>query len=244
MVKIFYFYKEMDEKLIKELNRDFKQLSPEGIIDYFFKKYPNKVALASSLGLEDQILTKMLVSKNFGNHIFTLETGRLFPETYDLIERTNQKYSIKLKIYFPDNKLVEQMVNKKGINLFYESIENRKLCCHVRKIVPLKRAFKNLDVWICGLRKEQSITRKDIDLVEWDEANGLIKINPLIKWTIKDVWEYIEQHNIPFNPLHKKGFPSIGCQPCTRALLEGEDIRAGRWWWENPNQRECGLHNR
>jgi phosphoadenosine phosphosulfate reductase len=136
------------------------------------------------------------------------------------------------------------MVNEKGINLFFQSVENRKQCCHIRKIEPLKRAFSGLDVWICGLRREQSTTRTQNEMVECDEANGLIKLNPLIDWTEQQVWDYIKEHNVPYNVLHDKGFPSIGCQPCTRAIFPGEDVRAGRWWWENPETKECGLHNR
>lgn len=145
---------------------------------------------------------------------------------------------------FPDKDMVEQMVNEKGINLFYDSIENRRRCCHVRKIEPLQRAFKGLDAWICGLRRGQSVTRKDDQLVEWDATNGLLKVNPLIEWTDDEVWAFIKKNHIPYNKLHDEGFASIGCQPCTRAILPGEDIRAGRWWWENPNTRECGLHKK
>jgi phosphoadenosine phosphosulfate reductase len=136
------------------------------------------------------------------------------------------------------------MVNSKGINLFYNSVENRKLCCHIRKIEPLKRAFSGLDAWICGLRAEQSVTRTEIGVIEWDANNSLVKINPLARWSEAQVWDYIKAHNVPYNPLHDKGFPSIGCQPCTRAIQPGEDVRAGRWWWENPETKECGLHKK
>ena len=149
---------------------------------------------------------------------------------------------LKINVYFPDAANVEKMVNEKGINLFYESIENRKLCCHIRKIEPLKRAFKDLEVWICGLRKEQSITRKEIKLVEWDNDNQLIKVNPLINWSNDKVWDYIHKNNVPYNKLHDMNFPSIGCKPCTREVMPNQDIRDGRWWWENPENRECGLH--
>ena len=149
-----------------------------------------------------------------------------------------------MSVYFPDAGHVETMVNSKGINLFFESVENRKLCCNLRKIEPLKRAFAGLDVWICGLRREQSVTRQNMQRIEWDEANGIIKLNPLIDWTEDEVKEFIKTHGIPYNPLHDKGFPSIGCQPCTRAIFPGEDIRAGRWWWENPDTKECGLHKK
>jgi phosphoadenosine phosphosulfate reductase len=166
----------------------------------------------------------------------------MFPESYDLLEVTRQRYKVQIKVFFPQQKAVEDMVNRKGINLFYESVENRKLCCHIRKIEPLKRALENVDVWISGLRREQSVTREDLALVEWDNLNHKIKLNPLINWTSTDLWDYIRQNNIPYNPLHDQGYPSIGCQPCTRAVEPGEDIRAGRWWWEHPELKECGLH--
>lgn len=233
----------MKEK-IEALNQQFAKASPEELLAYFLKEYSGKIALSSSLSIEDQVLTHLVSGLDKEAKIFTLDTGRLFAETYDLIHRTNQKYGIKLQIYFPDAQRVEGMVNTKGINLFYESIENRKLCCNIRKIEPLKRAFAGLDVWICGLRREQSVTRNEMQKVEWDASNGLIKLNPLIDWTETEVWDFIETNKIPYNPLHDKGFPSIGCLPCTRAILDGEDVRAGRWWWENPDTKECGLHKR
>jgi len=186
----------------------------------------------------------MIAAIDKNTQIFTLDTGRLFPETYSLIERTNNKYKTKIQIFFPDYHEVEQMVHEKGINLFYDSVENRKLCCSIRKTQPLQRALKNAEAWICGLRKEQSVTRQDLDVIEWDANNDLLKINPLINWTEKQVWDYIKTNHIPYNKLHDKGFPSIGCQPCTRAIEPGEDIRSGRWWWENPEHKECGLHRR
>lgn len=214
----------------------------EGIIQYFLKEFGSKIALSTSLGAEDQVLTDMICKINPKTRIFTLDTGRMFPETYSTIERTNERYDIKIEVFFPDFHKVQEMVNKKGINLFYERIENRKECCHVRKIEPLERAFKGMDAWICGLRREQSITRTKIDPVEWDEANKMIKINPLYNWSHDDVWNYIRKHMVPYNKLHDKGFASIGCQPCTRAIQPGEDIRSGRWWWEKPEHKECGLH--
>ena len=159
-----------------------------------------------------------------------------------MIERTNLTYGIKIRLYFPDYREVEEMVAAHGVNLFYESIEKRRLCCHVRKLTPLKRAFAGLQVWICGLRREQSVTRRSDECVEWDAQNGLLKLNPLIDWTEAQVWDYIRSHAVPYNKLHDAGFPSIGCQPCTRAIHPGEDIRAGRWWWEDPTHKECGLH--
>ena len=216
--------------------------SPEEVLRYFLAEYKGRIGLASSLGIEDQVLTDMICKICPETRIFTLDTGRLFPETYSLIERTNMTYGIKLELFFPDYRRVEDMVAGHGVNLFYESIEKRRMCCHVRKLEPLKRAFAGLDVWICGLRHEQSVTRATDTLVEWDETNEMIKVNPLINWTEAQAWEYIRQHTVPYNKLHDQGFPSIGCQPCTRAIKPGEDVRAGRWWWEDPEHKECGLH--
>jgi len=229
---------------IEALNQRYSQATTEQLLSGFLFDFEGKIALSSSLGIEDQVLTHMVCNIDKTTKIFTLDTGRLFPETYDLIHRTNHKYGIKMSVYFPEAGQVEEMVNTKGINLFFESVENRKLCCNIRKIQPLKRAFKGLEVWICGLRSEQSVTRHDMQRIEWDEANGIIKLNPLIHWTEEETKEYIKTHGIPYNPLHDKGYPSIGCQPCTRAIFPGEDIRAGRWWWENPDTKECGLHKR
>lgn len=227
---------------IKELQNLVDNKTPEETIQFFLDKFQDKIAFSSSLGAEDQVITDMISKIDKSAKIFTLDTGRVFPETYDLIDRTSRKYKMPFQIYFPDAKQVEEMVNEKGINLFFESVENRKLCCHIRKIEPLKRAFKDLDVWICGLRRDQSITRTDVQVVEWDEANGLIKLNPIVDWTEEQVWDYIKTNKVPYNRLHDKGFPSVGCQPCTRAIEKGEDTRAGRWWWENPETKECGLH--
>jgi phosphoadenosine phosphosulfate reductase len=232
----------MESARIDLLNQGFGNASPEEVLNYFLEQYKGKIALASSMGAEDQVLTHMIAGIDPSAKIFTLDTGRIFPETYDLIEKTNARYKINIRIYFPEREQVEKMVNEKGINLFYESIENRRQCCHVRKIVPLQRALKSLDVWISGLRKSQSVTRNDMQMVEWDERHNLIKINPLLNWSEEDVWDYIKKHNVPYNKLHDKGFASIGCQPCTRALKPGEEVRDGRWWWENPQLRECGLH--
>jgi len=234
----------MLQESIGALNQRYKNSTAEELLGDFLLEYKGQIALSSSLGLEDQVLTHMICGVDKETKIFTLDTGRLFPETYDLIHRTNNKYGIRLSVYFPEAAQVEAMVNGKGINLFYESIENRKECCGIRQIQPLKRAFAGLQVWICGLRREQSVTRKDMQAIEWDDSNGLIKLNPLIEWNETQVRDYIKMNKIPYNPLHDKGFPSIGCQPCTRAVMEGEDIRAGRWWWENPETKECGLHKR
>jgi len=195
------------------------------------------------LGAEDQVLTDMVMHIDPEVRVFTLDTGRMFPENYDLIDKTNQAYRMKMDVFFPDYRKVEEMVSERGINLFYNSIENRKLCCHIRKIEPLKRALSELDIWICGLRSDQAVTRINTKLLEWDETNGLLKLNPLADWSHEQVWDYIRKKNVPYNVLHDKGFLSIGCQPCTRAIEAGEDVRAGRWWWEKPESKECGLQN-
>jgi phosphoadenosine phosphosulfate reductase len=228
----------------EELNILLADFSPQEVLRYLLAEFEGRIALSSSLSIEDQVLTDLIVGIDPGTRIFTLDTGRLFPETYSLLEKTNERYGIRLEVFFPDYGKVQEMVREEGVNLFYKGIEQRKRCCQVRKIEPLKRAFQGLDVWICGLRREQSITRTAVRLVEWDEGNQLIKVNPLIEWSEEATWEYIRQHNVPYNLLHKQGFPSIGCQPCTRAVEPGEDIRAGRWWWENPEHKECGLHRR
>lgn len=234
----------MTKEEISTLNEALQGASPQEVLAQVLQKFGDKIALSSSLGAEDQVLTDMLMKINPKARIFTLDTGRLFPETYDLIDRTSRKYKTKIEVFFPEHQKVEKMVNEKGINLFYESVENRKFCCHLRKIEPLQRAFAELDAWVCGLRAGQAVTRKDIALVEWDENNGLVKVNPLASWSEEQVWAYIHEHKVPYNILHDKGFPSIGCQPCTRAVEPGEDVRAGRWWWENPDTKECGLHKR
>ena len=233
----------MKEK-IDQLNQQFEGQSPDVVLQYFLSGYTGKIALSSSLSIEDQVLTDLIVKIDPSTRIFTLDTGRLFPETYSLIDKTNIKYDIHLEVLFPDYTEVEKMVKEEGINLFYKGIDQRKACCRVRKLDPLKRAFQGLEVWICGLRKEQSVTRQAVKLIEWDENNGLIKLNPLINFSEDEVWKYIRKHHVPYNKLHDQGLPSIGCQPCTRAVKPGEDIRAGRWWWENPDQKECGLHKR
>ena len=230
------------EELANKLSEELKGKSAEEILVYFIKEHEGVAGLATSLGAEDQVLTDMICKIDKSTKIFTLDTGRVFPETYKVLDESNKKYNINIEVYFPKGEAVEEMVNTNGINLFYDSIENRKQCCGVRKIEPLKRALNTIDIWITGLRKDQSVTRFFTPLVEWDEGNNVLKVNPLLAWSEKDVWKYIKDNDVPYNDLHDKGFPSIGCQPCTRAIEKGEDVRAGRWWWEQPDQKECGLH--
>lgn len=231
------------QELAKELNEKLLDSSTKEIISYFVENFKN-VALSSSLGIEDQVLTDLLLNKDKNANIFTLDTGRLHPETYDVMDATNLKYQIKINVFFPQNQMVQELYQTQGVNGHYESIDNRKRCCNIRKIEPLKRALENVDIWITGLRASQSITRIDMPLVEYDAVFDVIKVNPLIKWSETDVWDYIKENRVPYNKLHDKGFPSIGCAPCTRAIKEGEDVRAGRWWWENPEHKECGLHKK
>ncbi|KPK80836.1 MAG: phosphoadenosine phosphosulfate reductase [Bacteroides sp. SM23_62_1] len=233
---------ERPEKLAEKLGEQFNKATAEEILTYFLTHYKGKIVQGSGMGAEDQVITRMISTIDKTTRIITLDTGRLFQETYDLIQKTNEHFGFKIGIYFPDYEKVEQMVKEKGINLFYGSLENRRLCCHIRKNEPLKRALKGMDVWICGLRKNQTITRFYNKAVEWDEQHGLIRVNPLINWTEKQVWDYIREHQIPYNVLHDKGYPSIGCLPCTRAVKPGEDPRSGRWWWEDKGPKECGLH--
>lgn len=200
-----------------------------------------KLVFSTSFGQEDQAITFAIASQKLPIEIFTLDTGRQFQESYELIDLTVKKFDFNLKTYVPNTASVEALVAEKGFNSFYTSVENRKECCFIRKIEPLNRALQGADVWITGLRAEQSDNRADMPMIEWDTQKNLYKINPLIDWSFEKLETYLAEHKIPQNPLHKKGFISIGCAPCTRAIAEGEHPRAGRWWWEN-SQKECGLH--
>jgi len=234
-----------DKKRFEELNDQAKDLTAEQVIKLSSKEFGDKLVFASSLSEEDQVITDMIARTACIIETFTLDTGRLFQETYDLLDKTQKKYQMAFKVYYPDNEALEDMVRNHGINLFYESVANRKLCCGIRKVEPLKRALRHADAWICGLRRAQSLTRGHLKVFEWDEANAKIKINPLIDWSLEQVRDYVKEHDVDVNPLHKKGFISIGCAPCTRAVKKGEDDRAGRWWWESEEgKKECGLHNR
>ena len=204
--------------------------------------FPGQVYFSTSLGQDDQVITHAIAKAKAVIRVFTLDTGRLFNETYELLEKTIARYKLPIQVYYPDATNIENYVNQKGINAFYESVENRKECCHIRKVEPLNRALQDAKIWITGLRADQSITREEMKMVEWDEQRGLYKYNPLIHWSLDDVVNYINEFDVPYNPLHDKGFISIGCAPCTRALEPGEDIRAGRWWWEDAIKKECGLH--
>jgi phosphoadenosine phosphosulfate reductase len=207
------------------------------IVEHF-----DKIAFSTSLGLEDQVITHHIFSQNLPIRVFTLDTGRMFNESYKVLDSTRERYKKEIEVYFPKHDATEKLMQTKGAFSFYESVENRKECCFIRKVEPLKRALQNTEVWITGLRAEQSENRQSIEIAEWDEGNQLIKIHPLMHWTLDEVKSEIKKHNIPYNILHDKGFVSIGCAPCTRAIREGEDFRAGRWWWEDKSKKECGLH--
>ena len=200
------------------------------------------ITFANSFGAEDMVLTDMIMREKLAIEIFSLDTGRLPAETYTLMSEVESTYQTKLKIYFPQHKTVEEYVQKNGINAFYESIDMRKACCHMRKVEPLQRALKGKQAWITGMRAEQATTRANLPVQEFDEGNKLEKFNPLSDWTEQEVWGYIRLHQVPYNKLHDAFYPSIGCAPCTRAVAIGEDVRAGRWWWEDPTSKECGLH--
>ena len=239
--------KNSQESLMSEIRSIANELESKPareILKWGFKKYKDKMVLGSSFGAEDVVLIDMMCNINRNlTRVFTLDTGRLNQETYDLIDKIRKKYDIKVDVYFPNASDVEEMVAIKGMNLMYESVENRKLCCNLRKVEPLKRALKQFDCWITGLRREQSTTRNKISKIEVDTLNSnIIKLNPLANWTNDEIWKYIRENKVPYNELHDRGYPSIGCEPCTRAIKEGEDPRAGRWWWENDTHKECGLH--
>ena len=206
------------------------------------KDYAGRIVFSSSFSFEDQVITHLITDLHLPIQIFTLDTGRLFAETYSVWSSTLDRYKISIKAYYPNATILESFVEKKGPNAFYESVENRKGCCFIRKVEPLKRALSGNAIWITGLRAEHSADRGDLQSIEWDESNQIIKYHPLLHWTTNQVTDFITTNNIPYNPLHDKGFVSIGCAPCTRAIKEGEDFRAGRWWWEDTNKKECGLH--
>jgi phosphoadenosine phosphosulfate reductase len=227
-------------KIVYEKTKDF---SIENTFSFLANEYKDKVVFSSSFGQEDQVITALIAKNKVAIKIFTLDTGRLFQETYDVFHKTIGKYKIPIKVYFPESRAVEELLNEKGPNSFYESVDNRKECCFIRKVAPLTKALKGNLIWITGLRAEQSENRNDLPLFEYDEKFEIIKFNPLLNWTLKEVEDYLEKNNVPQNALHKQGFVSIGCAPCTRAISEGEDIRAGRWWWES-SHKECGLHRK
>jgi phosphoadenosine phosphosulfate reductase len=237
------------EPLIKSISLDqiqseTKNLDIPGVLNYLTGLFPAKVVFSTSFGYEDQVITDYIFKYKIPIKIFSLDTGRLFNETYKVFNSTLQHYKENILVYFPERTEIEELLTKKGPFSFYESIENRKECCQIRKIEPLKRALKDMSCWITGLRAEQSASRNELKQFEWDENNLVFKYNPLIEWTFNEVKRHVMENHIPYNILHDRGFVSIGCEPCTRAIKPGEDFRAGRWWWEANSRKECGLHEK
>ncbi len=228
--------------MIEQLKNELRGLDAQEILTYINAHFGEEAIFSTSFGIEDQVITHLLSEINAKTRVFTLDTGRLFPETYYVWNRTLDIYKLPIKAYYPKTDAVEDLISTKGPSSFYESTENRKECCFIRKIEPLKRAIKGYKIWITGIRAEQSENRDLMEFIEWDEGNQIIKIHPLFNWTLAMVETFLKVNFVPYNPLHDKGFPSIGCQPCTRAIAAGEDFRAGRWWWEDKSKKECGLH--
>ena len=235
---------KFSEEDVKNLNREFEQSSPEDILAWASQNLGSSVALATSFQVQGMVLVDMFTRMDPEARILTLDTGRLHSQTYDAMEKTVEKYGISIEVLFPDRGEVEEMVMSRGVNLFYKSVENRRLCCKVRKTNPLNGILKSLDAWITSIRADQTEQRADSSKFEIDYLHGkMLKINPILDWTADQVWDYIRKNNVPYNKLHDMGYPSIGCAPCTRAIEEGEDPRAGRWWWERGSDKECGLHS-
>ena len=227
------------------LSRTFDDAPAEEILRWGLETFAPRIALSASFGSpEGMVLLDMMHNIDpTKTRVFTIDTGRLHQETYDLMDRVRTRYEVEVEVYFPRPEAVQAMVREHGLNLFYDAVELRRKCCGVRKVEPLDRALAELDAWIAGLRPDQSVTRGDVRAVEVDEVHGgRIKLNPLVRWTREDVMAYVEQNHVPVNRLHDQGYPSVGCVPCTRSIQPGEDERAGRWWWENADQRECGIH--
>lgn len=228
---------------VEKLAKKFENKKSQEILKWALDTFHSRLALSSSFSIEDVALIGMLSKINPKFRVFTLDTGRLNQETYSLIDRIRMRYNVQIEVYYPNTASVEKMVIEHGMNLFYGSVTHRRLCCNIRKVEPLMRALSGLDAWITGLRREQSVTRTEVKKIEIDEAHrNIIKINPLADWSNEQVWNYVKKNKVPYNPLYDKGYTSIGCEPCTRPIKPEEDIRAGRWWWESPDEKECGLH--
>ncbi len=232
----------MDATQITALNLEFKDKDILAVLELLVSHFGTGFCLASSLGLEDQLLTYFFTKLNPMPPVFILDTGRLHKETYDVMAKTQASYDFSYEVYSPNKDDLNVFIKEKGMDSFYESLENRKACCGIRKVEPLSRALKGKKAWVTGLRREQAASRDTLALFEWDSAHDLLKVNPLIEWGFDSVKEAIKKHKIPYNTLHDRGYPSIGCEPCTRAIKPGEDLRAGRWWWERADSKECGLH--
>ncbi len=227
---------------IKELKLKITDLPVKEQLVIISETYPWKIIFTTSFGLEDQVITHLIFENNLPVEVATIDTGRLFPETYKVYNETFKKYQKRIVVYFPENERVEKMVTEKGPFSFYYSKENRSECCRLRKVVPLTKALKDKKVWISGIRASQSVNRGNMDWLEYDEDKMVYKFYPLFNWSFEEVKDFVKQNHIPYNILHDRGFVSIGCEPCTRAINSGEDFRAGRWWWETDGKKECGLH--
>ena len=225
-----------------DLNERLAGLSEVDALRKLAELFPGEIVFSTSLGYEDQVITDLILANDIPIKIFTLDTGRMFSETYSVWKKTNDRYDTKIAAYFPDQSQVESLMTGKGTFSMYDSVENRKECCFIRKVQPLNRALAGQKIWVTGIRAEQSANRESMPRLEWDEAHQLFKFHPLMDWTFEQVKEYVKVNHVPYNPLHDRGFVSIGCQPCTRAIQPGEDFRAGRWWWEDNSKKECGLH--
>ena len=231
------------EALTNKYNTQLEEKTIVEKLQFLVEQHPGKVVFTTSFGYEDQVITDIIFKNDLPIKVVTLDTGRLFPETYKVYRSTLEKYSKPIKAYFPPTEEVEKLLDEKGPFSFYESLENRKECCYIRKVIPLKRALKGNEIWITGLRASQSENRSDMKFFEYDEGNDIVKFNPLMEWSLEETIDWVKKNNVPYNVLHDKGFVSIGCQPCTRAIQPGEDFRAGRWWWEQGSGKECGLHS-
>lgn len=233
----------LDEREAEGLAVRFERKEPLTVIQWALERFHPRIALASSLQVEEMVILDMAWRINPAVRVFTLDTGRLHEETYAVMERIRERYGVAVESYFPNREAVEALEREKGFYSFRRSVEERKLCCGIRKVEPLGRALNGLDAWVTGLRREQAVTRGAVQKVGVDHSQGgIIKVNPLADWSAEQVWDYIRAHDVPYNALHDLGYPSIGCAPCTRAITAGEDTRAGRWWWETPESKECGLH--
>ena len=226
----------------EELKNQLKGLTIEDQLKKLVTRFPGKMIFTTSLGIEDQVITHKIFTNNIDIKVITLDTGRLFPQTYDVLSNTIIRYNKTINIYFPEYEPIEKMVTEKGPLSFYQSVENRKECCSLRKVVPLNRALTGMECWISGIRADQSDNRNQMDWLEYDESKNLFKFYPLFDWSYDEVKSFVKENNVPYNTLHDKGYVSIGCEPCTRAVKPSEDFRAGRWWWENDGPKECGCH--
>lgn len=233
----------LNSSVAADIQQQIRDRSIEEAMAFIVAAYPSAVTFSTSFSYEDQVITDIIQTNGFPVSLFTLDTGRLFPETYSTWSRTLEFYKTSIKAYYPDASALSDYIETNGPNAFYDSPELRSACCTIRKVVPLKKALSGNAVWITGLRAEHSPARQDLTTIEWDASNQIIKYHPLLNWTTEEVKQYIHQKAIPYNPLHDKGFVSIGCAPCTRAIKPGEDFRAGRWWWEDNSKKECGLHS-